>query len=171
MKLFTGIVQKQIVFITLAMFLWEMMVVLLGWGNTSGGIYGPLMNNVFLVFGLLLALIKIKNFEKRMAVTFGVMLVNSLFILLLISFTYTLGTILLYHLVIPDYVQTLVQEKMNLMLADSSVSEEKIQSEIAAIHQRFSIEGLLIKNFVVTLGTGMISSLVLSGVFSQKSVA
>lgn len=171
MKLFTGIVQKQIVFITLAMFLWEMMVVLLGWGNSSGGVYGPLMNNVFLVFGLILALIKIKNFEKRMIISFKVMFVNTLIIIFLISITYTLGTLLLYHLAIPDYVQTLVQEKMNLMLADSSVSEDKIQTEIASIHHRFSVEGLFMKNFVVTLGTGFISSLVLCGVFSQKSVA
>jgi hypothetical protein len=129
------------------------------------------MNNVFLVFGLILALIKIKNFEKRVIVSFKLMIFNALIIVLLISVTYTLGTIMLYHLAIPDYVQTLVQEKMNLMLADSSVSEEKIQTEIAAIHKRFSVEGLFIRNFIVTIGTGLISSLVLCGVFSQKSVA
>lgn len=96
---------------------------------------------------------------------------NAILIVLLISVTYTLGTILLYHVAIPDYVSALVQEKMSLMLADTNVSEEQIQVEIAAIHKRYSVEGLLFRNGLITLGTGSVSSAVLSGVFSQKTVA
>ncbi len=159
------------VFVTLAMFLWEMLVVLMGWGNTSGGVYGPLMNNVFLVFGLLVALLKIKNFEKRVMVNFKVMFTNAAIITFLISATFTIGSILLYQVAIPDYVDALAQEKMNMMLSDSNISQDKIQIEVASIHKRYSVEGLFYRNFIVTLGAGMISSLVLSGVFSQKSVA
>jgi ABC-type transport system involved in cytochrome bd biosynthesis fused ATPase/permease subunit len=169
MKIFNGIIQRFVFYVSMAFLVWELIVVFLNWANGAAGTYGHLLHTLLLGFGMLAACIRMKDYDKRQPVNFKVLFVNCFLLAFFVSLSYIVVSLGLYKLAIPEYVNKLVSDRMAEMLNDTSITQAQIDASLQEIHNRYSISGLLIQNLGIKLFSGTVLSLMISGVFSLKS--
>lgn len=162
---------KPLLFIISFTIIWEVAVVLFGWGIKTAGTYTPFLVTVFILFGLLIYwrnLISIKKSENT-NLRFKQVIFPTLSIVWLCGLAYASFSVLLYHFLLPNYASQLAKLLESTLLSNGA-PESNINKQLAAFYLRYTVAGLFLFKGLVTCLQGTVLALILSGLMSQQKL-